>query len=44
MARPHQRDDQFAAEQGVNDLVIVNYPFMINNSFYVDLLLRTIAS
>ena len=35
---------QFAAEQGVNDLVIVNYPFMINNSFYVDLLFRTIAS
>ena len=33
---------QFAAEQGVDDLLIVNYPFMINNSFYVDLLLRTL--
>ena len=34
----------FAKEQGVDDLLVINYPFMINNSFYVDLLLRTIAS
>lgn len=33
---------QFAAEQGVDDLVILNYPFMINNTFYIDLLNRLI--
>ena len=31
---------QFAAEQGVDDFLVINYPFMISNSFYVDLLNR----
>ena len=33
----------FAAEQGVNDLIVLNYPFMISNSFYVKLLNRLIG-
>ena len=28
----------FAAEQGVDDLIVINYPFMINNSTYVNYL------
>lgn len=34
----------FAKEQGVDDLLVVNYPFMINNSYYVSLLNRLIPS
>lgn len=33
---------KFGAEQGVDDLLIINYPFMINNTFYIDLLGRLI--
>ena len=33
---------KFGAEQGVDDLIIINYPFMINNTFYIDLLGRLI--
>ena len=33
---------KFAKEQGVDDLLIINYPFMINNTFYIDLLNRLI--
>ncbi len=25
----------FAAEQGVDDLIVINYPYMINNSYYI---------
>ena len=34
----------FAKEQGVDDLLVINYPFMINNSYYVSLLNRLIPS
>ncbi len=34
----------FAAEQGVDDLLVINYPFMINNSFYVSLLNRLVPA
>ena len=28
----------FAAEQGVDDLIVINYPFMINNATYISYL------
>lgn len=34
----------FAKEQGVDDLLVINYPFMINNSYYISLLNRLIPS
>lgn len=33
----------FAAEQGVNDLLVLNYPFMISNSHYIEWLNRLIG-
>lgn len=33
----------FAAEQGVNDLIVLNYPFMISNSYYIEWLNRLIG-
>ena len=35
---------QFGEQQGVDDLVVINYPFMINNSFYIKLLNRLVTS
>ncbi len=32
----------FAAEQGVDDLLVVNYPFMVSNAYYVEWLERLI--
>lgn len=33
----------FAAEQGVNDLLVLNYPFMVSNSYYIEWLNRLIG-
>lgn len=32
----------FAKAQGVNDLIVINYPFMINNSYYIEWLNRLV--
>lgn len=32
----------FAQEQGVDDIVVINYPFMINNQYYIEWLNRLI--
>ena len=32
----------FAQEQGVDDLLVINYPFMINNSYYIEWLNRLV--
>ena len=34
---------QFAKEQGVNDLLVINYPYMINNSYYIAWLGRLVG-
>ena len=34
----------FAAEQGVNDLLVLNYPFMVSNSYYIEWLNRLIPA
>ena len=33
----------FAAEQGVDDLLVINYPFMINNASYIEWLNRLVG-
>lgn len=33
----------FAAEQGVNDVIVLDYPFMINNSYYISWLNRLVG-
>ena len=33
----------FAKEQGVNDLLVINYPYMINNSYYIAWLGRLVG-
>ncbi len=33
----------FAAEQGVDDLLVLNYPFMVSNSYYIEWLNRLIG-
>ena len=34
---------QFAAEQGVDDLLVINYPYMINSKSYVHWLERLVG-
>ena len=34
---------QFAKEQGVDDLLVINYPYMINNSYYIAWLGRLVG-
>jgi len=34
---------QFAKDQGVNDLLVINYPYMINNSYYIAWLGRLVG-
>lgn len=36
--KPSLNLPEFAKQQGVNDLVVINYPFMINNSYFVKML------
>ena len=33
---------EFGQSQGVDDLLVINYPFMINNSYYVEWLNRLV--
>ena len=33
----------FAADQGVDDLIVINYPYMINNSYYIAWLGRLVG-
>lgn len=33
----------FAAEQGVDDLLVLNYPFMVSNSYYIEWLNRLVG-
>lgn len=33
---------EFAAEQGIDDLIVINYPYMINSSAYADWLQRLV--
>ena len=34
----------FAKEQGIDDLIVINYPYMINNASYVSWLNRLVGS
>ena len=34
----------FAAEQQIDDLIVINYPYMINNSYYVNWLNRLVGA
>ena len=33
----------FAKEQDIDDLIVINYPFMINNSSYIEWLNRLVG-